>query len=235
MYQAWKNPEVLGIISKIAGVDLIPCTDFEIGHINLSNTSSVKESSTEGLDPGVEKPIVDWHTDSYPFVAVTMLSDCTDMIGGETMLRQGNGECLKVRGPEKGYTVILQGRYIQHKALRATGCTERVTSVVSFRPKDHTLPDDTVLTTVRPISDLDELYREYAEYRFEILQKRLGDQLVAVRDAKEFNAKAVKGFLKETERFLAHMNKQIVEKELVRKGEIDDSHLRSEQAVLVEN
>lgn len=28
-----------------------------------------------------------------------MLSDCTDMIGGETALRQGNGEIIKVRGP----------------------------------------------------------------------------------------------------------------------------------------
>ena len=235
MYQAWKNPDVLGIISKIAGVDLIPCTDFEIGHINLSNTSSAQESNAEVVNPDVEKPIVDWHTDSYPFVAVTMLSDCTDMIGGETMLRQGNGECLKVRGPEKGYTVILQGRYIQHKALRAIGSTERITSVVSFRPKNYTLPDDTVLTTVRPISDLDELYREYAEYRFEILQKRLEDQLLAVRNAKVFDVKAVERFLKESERFLAYMNKQIVEKGLVKKGEIDDSHLRSGRAVLIEN
>lgn len=43
---------------------------------------------------------VDWHTDSYPFVCVTMLSDCTNMIGGETALRTGSGEIIKVRGPQ---------------------------------------------------------------------------------------------------------------------------------------
>lgn len=47
-----------------------------------------------------EKPIVDWHTDSYPFVCVTMLSDCTGMIGGETALKTGTGDVMKVRGPE---------------------------------------------------------------------------------------------------------------------------------------
>lgn len=41
-----------------------------------------------------------WHTDSYPFFCVTMLSDCTDMIGGETALRNGNGEVVEVRGPQ---------------------------------------------------------------------------------------------------------------------------------------
>jgi hypothetical protein len=28
-----------------------------------------------------------------------MLSDCTNMIGGETALRTGTGEIMKVRGP----------------------------------------------------------------------------------------------------------------------------------------
>ena len=87
-----------------------------------------------------DKPIVDWHTDSYPFVAVVMLSDCTNMIGGETALRTGDGGIFKVRGPQmvrpfplvdishkrsqcKGCAVVLQGRYIEHQALRAFGST----------------------------------------------------------------------------------------------------------------
>lgn len=234
IYQAWKNPEVLAIISKIAGVELIPCTDFELAHINLSSTAPAKrdkESATE-IDISTlnndEKPIVDWHTDSYPFVCVTMLSDCTTMTGGETALRTGTGDIMKVRGPTQGCAVILQGRYIEHQALRAFGGCERITSVTSFRPKHHSFPDDSVLTTVRPVSDLDVLYKQYAEYRFSMLHARLGDQLKALRSGEGFDAQAVKSFLKEQEAFLAHMNSQMVPKEMVKMGVIDDSHLFSE-------
>lgn len=116
VYDAWKHPETLAIVSRIAGIDLVTEMDFEIGHINISvKTQKQKEeelkayaekTSTEA-DEGIsgcpwedDKPIVDWHTDSYPFVCVTMLSDCTNMIGGETALKIGNGEILKVRGPQ---------------------------------------------------------------------------------------------------------------------------------------
>jgi len=116
VYDTWKNLETLAIVSRIAGIDLVTEMDFEIGHINISvKTQRQKEeelrayaekTSTEA-DEGIsgcpwedDKPIVDWHTDSYPFVCVTMLSDCTGMIGGETALRTGNGEIVKVRGPQ---------------------------------------------------------------------------------------------------------------------------------------
>ena len=117
MYDVWKNPETLAIISKIAGVELVTEMDFEIAHINISVKSekqkaeeleaSMDKKMTED-DEGIagcpwedDKPIVDWHTDSYPFVCVTMLSDCQGMIGGETALRTGDGGIVKVRGPER--------------------------------------------------------------------------------------------------------------------------------------
>ena len=115
-YDAWRNPKVLEIISKIAGVELVPQMDFEIGHVNISMQSeeqkqealaALAEKEARQADEGVsgcpwedDKPIVDWHTDSYPFVCVLMLSDCTKMIGGETALRTGTGEVRKVRGPQ---------------------------------------------------------------------------------------------------------------------------------------
>ena len=117
VYDTWKNSETLAIVSKIAGIDLVPEMDFEIAHIDLSMkseeqkqvelaASSLERELTEA-DEGIagcpweeDKPIVDWHTDSYPFVCVTMLSDCTDMIGGETALKTGDGDIMKVRGPQ---------------------------------------------------------------------------------------------------------------------------------------
>ena len=213
---------MLAIVSKIAGVDLVPCMDLEIGHINLSSTT-ISDSPTNEEEG---KPIVDWHTDAYPFVVVTMLSDCTNMVGGETVLRKGDGNTMKVRSPQMGYSILLQGRYIEHKALRAFGSPERITSVTSFRPKDHRLPDDTVLTTVRPISDLDQLYGQYAEYRIEILKKRLEDQIREMKEAGGgVDVGKLKGFLKESVWFLVQMDRQIVEKEKVKFGSIDNSHL----------
>jgi hypothetical protein len=115
VFDAWRHPDVLSVVSKLAGVDLVPQMDFEIAHINISvqNDSEAdvakafEEKAHREADEGVSgcpweddsHPIVDWHTDSYPFVCVTMLSDCTGMIGGETALRKGDGDIMKVRGP----------------------------------------------------------------------------------------------------------------------------------------
>ena len=106
--------------------------------------------------------------------------------------------------------------------------------VTSFRPKCHTLRDDTVLTTVRPISNLSELYYQFSEYRLEILEERIRNQLKAMRDAersgRKMNTRALKEFLADQERFLAHMNKEMIDDDLVAKGRIDDSHLFSDFA-----
>lgn len=66
--------------------------EYEIGHINISvfNEGDDKKSA----------PVVGWHRDSYPFVCVVMLSDPSEMKGGETALRTGTGDIMKVRGPE---------------------------------------------------------------------------------------------------------------------------------------
>lgn len=241
VYDAWKNPRTLAIISKIAGVDLVPAMDFEIGHVNLSVTSEeekaralayIKEQAAAGINWEDESPIVDWHTDSYPFVCVTMLSDCTDMVGGETALRKGDGEVTKVRGPQRGSAVILQGRYIEHQALRALGTTERISMVTSFRPRSAAIKDDTVLTTVRAVSNLDELYHQFAEYRFEMLEERCRNINRYMRDQKRanraFDTCGARDFIREQIEFLEHMEREIVPNELVKKGVIGDSHLISE-------
>ncbi|KAK4940479.1 hypothetical protein LTR10_019463 [Elasticomyces elasticus] len=252
IYDVWHSPEVLAIVSKIAGVELVPAMDFEIAHINISSTGdkeqedvkqAFQEKEHREADEGVggcpfedDRPILDWHTDSYPFVCVTMLSDCTNMIGGETALRKGDGEVMKVRGPGMGHAVVLQGRYIEHQALRAFGGSERITSVTSFRPKSAFVRDDTVLTTVRPISDLSELYSQYAEYRLEMLEERVRGHLKAIRDDKRarrsFDTATTKAFMIEQRNFLDSMLREMVDDELVTVGFCDDSHLLSEDLKL---
>lgn len=125
--------------------------------------------------------------------------------------------------------MVLQGRYIEHQALAAIGATERITMVTSFRPASPKAKDDTVLTTVRPISDLSDLYFQFSEYRLEILEERIRQQRKEMRQAKstgrKFATNKMKTFFEEQEKFLAHMNKEVVEDERVKKGEINESHL----------
>jgi hypothetical protein len=132
----------------------------------------------------------------------------------------------------QGNAVILQGRYIEHRALRALGTTERITMVTSFRPKSVFARDDTVLTTVRAISNLSELYSQYTEYRLEMLEERIRAHLKEIRQRKgakrSFDTAASKAFLAEQEHFLAVMNREIVDEDKVTKGFTDgDAHLLS--------
>lgn len=95
---AWHSPELLAAVSAIAGVELVPWADYDTGHVNVSvESSNGKERST--VSQQGDQEAFTWHVDSCLFVCVTMLSDCTDMIGGKTVIRTGNGELMKVRGP----------------------------------------------------------------------------------------------------------------------------------------
>lgn len=94
--------------------------------------------------------------------------------------------------------------------------------VTSFRPRSSVVRDDTVLTTVRAISDLSELYFGYSEYRLEILEERVRAQLKDMRERKRarrsFDTSGIKSFLLEQGRFLADMNREIVDEDKVIKG-----------------
>ncbi|KAL3952160.1 hypothetical protein VFPFJ_02144 [Purpureocillium lilacinum] len=192
VYSAWNSPELVSKISEVAGVDLVPSIDYEIATINISaddkpmpvTQSCVKKDGDggSGKDPlGDGLSAVAWHYDSFPFVCVVMLSDCTDMVGGETALRTASGEVLKVRGPAMGTAVVLQGRYIEHQALKALGGRERIAMVTCFRPRSPHARDETVLTGVRAISHRSDLYAQYAEYRLEVLEERVRARLKAER------------------------------------------------------
>ena len=79
---------------------------------------------------------------------------------------------MQVSSPGEGWAVVLQGGLIEHVALRAFGCGERITMVTSFRPGDTKVVDSSVLTTVRPVSKLTELYEQWFRYRSEVLKRR---------------------------------------------------------------
>lgn len=123
IHQFWHSPEVLGIVSKIAGVELVPAMDYEISHTNVQlGPGGIEAVRSTPLEPPIatqeaivkfeqdrskklavtdqSKPIIEWHKDSHPWVCVVMLSDARHMSGGETELMKGDGTTLKVKAPQ---------------------------------------------------------------------------------------------------------------------------------------
>lgn len=84
----------------MAGVELVPALDYDIANINIS-VGDGNVDLTEKKDKPLEEELssVAWHFDSFPFVCVTMISNCEGMVGGETVVKTATGELMKVRGP----------------------------------------------------------------------------------------------------------------------------------------
>ena len=80
--------------------------DVDIGHVNILVRDDAAAARAPDSDAD-DKLAIGWHTDSYTFVCVTILSDCAGMIGGETAIRTGTGEVLRFSGPATVRDFIL--------------------------------------------------------------------------------------------------------------------------------
>lgn len=134
-HQAFSHPDVLRAVSTAAGIELVPVMEIEKTHtnyqvgkgevnlaklrsLNLEPTPAETVSEAERADAeakanadlGQGANVVNEHHDAYPFVAVCMLSDVSQMVGGETAIRCGDGSMIKARGPEVGSCVVMQVR-----------------------------------------------------------------------------------------------------------------------------
>ncbi|PYI07531.1 hypothetical protein BO78DRAFT_366737 [Aspergillus sclerotiicarbonarius CBS 121057] len=212
---AWSSPELLAMVSEVAGLDLVPVFDYEIANINISINDDQVQSKGEGSDG--EMSSFAWHFDSFPFVCVTMMSDCTDMVGGETAIRTPSGDIKKVRGPTMGTAIIMQGRYIEHQALKSIGGHERISKVTAFRPMSHAIRDESILTGSRAISNWSELYTEYTEYRLELLEERIRVMLKKERvrnsGKRPFSVSDMQLFLKEQKLLIESTMTELIEVE----------------------
>lgn len=117
--------------------------------------------------------------------------------------------------PAQGTAVVMQGRYINHQALKALGGAERISMITSFRPRSSDLPDESVLTGVRGISNLNELYSEYTQYRLELLEDRFRAQgrrqHQRVAEGKPFDTRDVKEFLRQQKEYIETTLNELVE------------------------
>lgn len=105
--------------------------------------------------------------------------------------------------------------YINHQALRIIGGSERISMVTSFRARAPAIKDDTVLKLVRPISNIHELYGEYAEYRFGMLANRFRDAHGGagekLRKGEVFDVAKTRAFIDEQIRFLEQTCGELIE------------------------
>lgn len=115
----------------------------------------------------------------------------------------------------QGTAVVMQGRYIEHQALKARGGRERISMVTSFRPKNPLIRDEVVLTGVRAISNLPELYSQYTQYRLEVLEERIRGMEKKVRErersGRKFDVSETRSFVNEQKQFLEAMLLELVE------------------------
>ena len=119
----------------------------------------------------------------------------------------------------------MQGRYITHQAMRALGAQERITAVTSFRPKSALVKDDTELRTVRAVSDLNELYYDFSDYRLQLLEEQIRHERVRVAAARQagedFDTTEHKQFLGRVRDFAEQSDRELVPQSQVQKGYID--------------
>ena len=103
----------------------------------------------------------------------------------------------------------MQGRYIEHQALKAIGGRERISMVTSFRPKSALARDETVVSTLRGITPASVLAYQYAEYRLENLEERIREQLRVIRrrqnTRRDFDIADATTFLVEQKGFIEAM------------------------------
>ena len=145
-------------------------------------------------------PVDKWHTDATDYVIVIILSDLTDMKGGELQVlqlpdssRQGSFVTLKKTGvpPElvetvqytgAGYGIFMQGSKILHTVKGVLEAREpRVSLVNSFMSTNVFLPDSTKYSTYNNDAS-DVVAMEYSRHK----AWRVTSQLQYIKDSKDF-------------------------------------------------
>lgn len=186
----WYHPAVTEYVSQAFGLPLkVLGRRGEVGYVNVQlgpegveGVYKLQETPSPSL-AAITAPIApnsgpmtdSWHKDSTQIVVVVMLSDCLTMLGGETAIRTGSGEVVKMRGNKAGSAVVMQGCHTPHAALRAANVTERISMVTSYSFADPDLDDSG--TSLRSISqgyhDMKSVQEHFLLHKLEKMKERV--------------------------------------------------------------
>lgn len=180
--------EIAGALSDLAQEPIGPHNmTMNVGHTNF------------GM-PGKGQAVDQWHVDSVDYVFVLILSDITDMEGGELQVLQmadASGKAfdeLRVQGiprdlvenisyAQAGYCIFCQGSKILHSVTPVISAREpRISFVQSWNRLNVFAPDSTLLSTFRdqvkdPLDVTNFEYARHKAWRVEGQMKYLMDKL----------------------------------------------------------
>lgn len=162
-------PVVTSHLSKIAGAPLAPHSMPSIrGHLSFG----VSERG---------EPTTRWHTDTVPLVSMLVLSNLESTAGGTFDFFNGPKESarhlLKERGelpkdlvvsvkaPAPGWTVMMQGDMVMHRASAPTDDAEQITMINGYTGVDLELPDHNRLDGMGVFQDPRVLMTEWARHK----------------------------------------------------------------------
>jgi len=176
-----RNTELRGLYYLSPFIrDLMTCTELLnhlgkfIGEPIVPHFLSMDAPSVNFGKINVTEEVVDhWHFDSVAYVAVILVSDLEDMVGGDLqVIKQEKFEAIstlnKTRGhidedrlvtvdyKESGFSILVQGSQILHHVTKVESAKEeRLSLVMAFQPANVFQPDKTVLDTWKKFDIID--------------------------------------------------------------------------------
>ena len=161
-------PVLLDHFSKITGTPLCP------------HQMSFNHSQMNFGEIGNPKAVDEWHIDSVPYVVVILLSDTTDMVGGElkvALLGDPSESIDKIHSgtlsakyidtvqyPGPGYCIFMQGSRIAHTVTPVVAGREtRLTCVNSYQSLNPFSSDRTIYSSFTMIDEGAAAY-DYARH-----------------------------------------------------------------------
>lgn len=155
------SPELLRHLGQMIGEPIVP-------HFLSMDAPSVNFGKT------TQAEVVDhWHFDSVAYVAVALVSDLTDMVGGDLqVIKQEKFEAIAtlnstkgeiddqlletVDYKEAGFSILVQGSEILHHVTPVKSAKEdRLSLIMAFQPANVYQPDKTVLDTWKKFDLID--------------------------------------------------------------------------------
>ncbi|GJJ08587.1 hypothetical protein Clacol_002806 [Clathrus columnatus] len=154
-YQFWTHPEVKRRINEAAGLNLTIVFDYEIGHTNVQ----LGPRGWSGLKAEPDLPDTPGELASEKEIQ-------------PTLMKTPNWHKDSYPLPPLGHAMVLQGGHIVHAVSPTDTTQERISMVTSYRPSNPLAKDTSVLKTVRTMSDVTTLHRQWCQYRLDVLSAR---------------------------------------------------------------
>ncbi len=162
------SPEVTAHLSAIYGVEVHPhVMPHHLGHLNFEPTK---------INTAVDK----WHHDTLPLDFVLMVTDPTQVAGGEFEYFTGTKDeaaALASAGetpprdrvvaphfPGAGYAIALHGNMVVHRAAPLTDLSERITMVNGYVAGDRSIADQSRSADLIGVDDPACLWTEWARF-----------------------------------------------------------------------